>query len=274
MEILKVEKRDDAIVGGGLEELAISVYTAKVDNEELELVLMRDVHGVLKAKAWYSDWMNRKIVKSFHTSGDILVLPSGQSLPQSGLGQELSTGQHGGNNRIDHLCTIDVAKHIAMMENTERGFLVRQYFISLEKVSSELQKQQAIAVALEEQDDRWYEFFLDDHDGDYSTNIRYTHGIIGDLIRRHKPTWTADELAALGLVIEPTNTLIYEQLDALARETGIVVLSRESTSPISVKRDVLGNGFQKAYPASLWNEVGPDPIAALVALKFINRNED
>ena len=39
----------------------------------------------------------------------------------------------GGQNKVDYIITLELAKHICMMEDTEKGIQIRNYFIQCEK---------------------------------------------------------------------------------------------------------------------------------------------
>lgn len=52
--------------------------------------------------------------------------------------QIYGTANGGTSERLEYFITLDTAKHIAMMENTDRGFEVRDYFIECEKKLKEV----------------------------------------------------------------------------------------------------------------------------------------
>ena len=90
------------------------------DNHE-PVVSGRQLHEALDVKTKYADWFNRMIDYGFAENQDFLLLKN-----------EQQTGR-GGHNKVDHIIKLDMAKEIAMIQRTERGKHVRQYFIQVEK---------------------------------------------------------------------------------------------------------------------------------------------
>lgn len=87
-------------------------------------VLGRELHNMLEVETPYSMWIKRMFEYGFAEGTDYMTVnknvirEDGSPMPQT---------QH------DHQLTIEMAKEIAMLQRTERGKQVRQYFIQLEK---------------------------------------------------------------------------------------------------------------------------------------------
>lgn len=96
----------------------------------------RQLHEALGVKTKYADWFNRMIEYGFTENQDFLLLKN-----------EQQTGR-GGHNKVDHVIKLDMAKEIAMLQRTERGKQVRQYFIQIEKDFNSPEKIMARALLM------------------------------------------------------------------------------------------------------------------------------
>lgn len=85
-------------------------------------VLGRDLHEALEIKTRYADWFSRMCEYGFAENIDYTCF--------SNLSSE---NQHGGQNKIDHQLTIEMAKEICMIQRSEKGKEFRKYFIEVEK---------------------------------------------------------------------------------------------------------------------------------------------
>lgn len=108
------------------------------DNHE-PVVSGRQLHEALDVKTKYADWFNRMIDYGFAENQDFLLLKN-----------EQQTGR-GGHNKVDHIIKLDMAKEIAMIQRTERGKQVRQYFIQVEKDFNSPEKIMARALLMADQ---------------------------------------------------------------------------------------------------------------------------
>lgn len=100
------------------------------------VVLGRQLHEALGVKTKYADWFNRMIEYGFTENQDFLLLKN-----------EQQTGR-GGHNKVDHVIKLDMAKEIAMIQRTDRGKQVRQYFIQVEKDFNSPEKIMARALLM------------------------------------------------------------------------------------------------------------------------------
>lgn len=97
--------------------------TATDDGQQA--VLGRDLHAFLGVQTRYNDWAARMLNYGFAEGTDYTVIK--QEVPGQLGYSNLS------NRRHDHILTLDMAKEIAMLQNTERGRAARRYFIECEK---------------------------------------------------------------------------------------------------------------------------------------------
>ena len=108
------------------------------DNHE-PVVSGRQLHDALGVKTPYSMWFDRMVEYGFTENQDFLL---NNFVKQTG---------RGGHNKVDHVIKLDMAKEIAMIQRTERGKQVRQYFIQVEKDFNSPEKIMARALLMADQ---------------------------------------------------------------------------------------------------------------------------
>lgn len=81
----------------------------------------RELHQALQIGTKYADWFKRMCDYGFAEGIDFTTC-------FSNLGSEM----HGGQNKVDHQLTINMAKELCMIQRTEIGKQVRQYFLHVE----------------------------------------------------------------------------------------------------------------------------------------------
>ena len=109
------------------------------DNHE-PVVSGRQLHEVLGVKTRYDNWFSRMAEYGFTENQDYLVT--------SIFGHNSNGGRQ---NKVDHVIKLDMAKEIAMIQRTERGKQVRQYFIQVEKDFNSPEKIMARALLMADQ---------------------------------------------------------------------------------------------------------------------------
>lgn len=81
----------------------------------------RELYAALEVGTKYADWMKRMCEYGFAEGSDYKTC-------FSNLGSEM----HGGQNKVDHQLSVDMAKQLCMIQRTEVGRKFRQYFIKVE----------------------------------------------------------------------------------------------------------------------------------------------
>lgn len=105
------------------------------DNHE-PIVSGRQLHEALGVKTPYSMWFDRMVEYGFTENQDFLL---NNFVKQTG---------RGGRNKVDHIIKLDMAKEIAMIQRTDKGKEVRQYFIQVEKDFNSPEKIMARALLM------------------------------------------------------------------------------------------------------------------------------
>lgn len=97
----------------------IPVYTTDEGNK---VVMGRELHEKLGIKTAYKDWFPRMAEYGFTEGEDFSSILSEST---------------GGRPGMNHIMTLDMAKHIAMIQRTPQGMAIRQKLIELEKENTQ-----------------------------------------------------------------------------------------------------------------------------------------
>ena len=106
------------------------------DNHE-PVVSARQLHEALDVKTQYTKWFERMADYGFIENQDYMT-----------ISQKRLTAQRNETTFTDHIIKLDMAKEIAMIQRTERGKQVRQYFIQVEKDFNSPEKIMARALLM------------------------------------------------------------------------------------------------------------------------------
>ncbi|HEM5073831.1 TPA: phage antirepressor KilAC domain-containing protein [Streptococcus suis] len=109
------------------------IINVSVNDNQEPVVSGRQLHEALGVNSNYTTWFDRMTEYGFVEGQDFLP----------NLGK--STG---GRQAVDHVIKLDMAKEIAMIQRTDRGKQVRQYFIQVEKEFNSPEKIMARALLL------------------------------------------------------------------------------------------------------------------------------
>lgn len=112
------------------------IIKVTLNDEHDPVVSGRQLHEALEVKTPYSMWFDRMVEYGFTENQDFLL---NNFVKQTG---------RGGHNKVDHAIKLDMAKEIAMIQRTDRGKEVRQYFIQIEKDFNSPEKIMARALLL------------------------------------------------------------------------------------------------------------------------------
>lgn len=240
--------RNNTIILAGLNELGMNVYTL---SDHREMVLLRDVYKVLKARTEYHVWVKRDNMTGYFIEGDIIKV--GQSLPESDAGQTLpesklaqKVSKRGGHNRVDHLCTLEAAKHVAMMENTGHGRLIRQYFINLDRVATPEQRKLALDSALAARDQSWIGMISGETSKE-EIHERMT-ALYQSYANNYKPYYGVEEM---------------RQLTERPVDAGMLrYLEREGVTYVSPQQQpgIRQGNAEVEYSLTMWKKVGLDLV--------------
>ncbi|MDY5636848.1 MAG: phage antirepressor KilAC domain-containing protein [Streptococcus orisratti] len=113
------------------------IINVNVNDNQEPVVSGRQLHEALGVNSNYTTWFDRMTEYGFTENEDYVLL--------SNFGNQ--TGR-GGHNKVDHIIKLDMAKEIAMIQRSDRGKQVRQYFIQIEKDFNSPEKIMARALLI------------------------------------------------------------------------------------------------------------------------------
>lgn len=97
----------------------------KKNEKGCQIVSGRELHECLEIGRDFTTWIKERIEKyQFEENVDFTVV---SIAPQNG------GAKRGGQNKIDYIILLDMAKEISMIENNEQGRKARKYFIECER---------------------------------------------------------------------------------------------------------------------------------------------
>lgn len=103
----------------------------KTNNKGQQLVSARELHKGLEVGRDFTTWIKGRILKyGFEENVDFTIIAIAH--------QNGGANNRGGNNKVDYILTLDMAKELSMVENNELGRKFRKYFIECEKKLKEV----------------------------------------------------------------------------------------------------------------------------------------
>lgn len=118
----------------------VKITQAKFGTDEVNAVNARDLWKSLESKQQFADWIKARISKlRLIENTDFITL---RNQGNKGFGGDVKS--------VEYIVSIDIAKHLAMIEMTDKGRQVREYFIECEKKLRKHQLPQTYAEALME----------------------------------------------------------------------------------------------------------------------------
>ncbi|EGF17690.1 phage antirepressor protein, partial [Haemophilus aegyptius ATCC 11116] len=102
---------------------SIKAFNGSIQNQSVQLINARELHESLKVKTKFQDWINRRLLNGyFRKDVDFLNVLRFENVKTGLLGSREVEIK-------DYHLTLDTAKHLCLMENTEIGYQIRQQFI-------------------------------------------------------------------------------------------------------------------------------------------------
>ncbi len=99
-----------------------AITAGSISGVAIQTVDARSLHAFLDVRRHFADWIKDRVETfGFERGIDFEVLPGSVKNPR------------GGRPSVEYVLTLDMAKELGMVENNDRGRIVRRYFIDCER---------------------------------------------------------------------------------------------------------------------------------------------
>lgn len=114
-----------------IENNPVQFSNVTLDGEQQLGVNARDVHKMLEVESDFSHWIKRRIKQcKFEENYDFIWFVKNDESKETTV-----KGRGGDRRSIEYLISLDMAKHLGMMERNNKGHEIRKYFIEQEKIA-------------------------------------------------------------------------------------------------------------------------------------------
>lgn len=209
----------------------VKITEIQIGTETTNSVNARDLWKALESKQDFSTWIKARIEKLRLIEGRDYLLHKFMEQVNKGVSA-------GGHNKIDYIVTIDIAKHLAMIEMTDKGHQVREYFIECEKNLKKHQLPQTYAEAL-------MELALAEKEKERLALESQTRQKTIDLLTHTNKTYTMTEIAKelnLKSAIELNSKLCELKIQYKVNGTWVMYSEYSNRGFELIKQEVLDNG--------------------------------
>ncbi|AQX26363.1 anti-repressor protein [Bartonella sp. Raccoon60] len=102
----------------------IDINQTTIDGDTVQTVNARDLHAFLGITSKFADWIKNRIKEcKFRENIDFVTL---------------SKNLENGGKIKEYYLTLDMAKHLSMIERNDKGHQAREYFIECEKLAKQV----------------------------------------------------------------------------------------------------------------------------------------
>ncbi|UNE54405.1 antA/AntB antirepressor family protein [Bartonella machadoae] len=102
----------------------IEIKEQTIDQETVQTVNARELHAFLNITSKFADWIKNRIKEcKFRENKDFVTL---------------SKNLENGGKVKEYYLTLDMAKHLSMIERNDKGHQAREYFIECEKLAKQV----------------------------------------------------------------------------------------------------------------------------------------
>lgn len=135
-----IDNSTEMIGSSHYEGAFFSINKIRMNNEVVNAISARELHSRLASKQDFSTWIKKRLEScNAKENIDFIILKQNNTQGLFHNSMENPQPKDNGRPKVEYILTLDIAKHIAMLEKNEIGMYVRQYFIDYEVRVSESQ---------------------------------------------------------------------------------------------------------------------------------------